>query len=92
MQIITTDLKRALPSWGFIISFSGMTLVALLGVFDQIIPMLQGQYRNTGLPVDFTAQLILSALSSDTIKIVLPILCAIPFTSNFLDEYKSRYV
>lgn len=86
------DINRALKSWGFVIATIGMVLAAFLGTFEQILSIYQGEFSKTGLPEGFTIELVFIALSSDIVLLVIPILCAIPFTSAFLDDYKSRFI
>jgi hypothetical protein len=85
-------MNRALTSWGLIVGVTGMAVASFFGVFDQMLPVFRGAYAGTGLHEGFTIALVFSALSSDVVLMVLPILCAIPFTSAFLDDYKSRYI
>lgn len=92
MNALKTDLNRALASWGFIVGIIGMAVAAFFGAFDQMLPVFQGDFAETGLNEGYTVQLVFSALSSDVVLLVLPILCAIPFTSAFLDDYKSRFI
>lgn len=68
-----------------------MAVAGFFGVFDQILPILQGQMTE-GLPAGFSIQLVLSALQSDVVLLVLPILCALPFTTAFVDDHKSKYL
>lgn len=91
MYTLKTDLKRALTSWGFIAGVCGLSVAAFFGVFDQMLPVFQGTMTE-GLQQGFTMQLFFSALQSDVVLLVLPILCALPFTPAFLDDYKSRYL
>ena len=69
-----------------------MAVAAFFGVFDQMLPVFQGDFAETGLYEGFTIQLTFAALSSDVVLLILPILAAIPFTSAFLDDYKSRFI
>lgn len=68
-----------------------MAVAAFFGVFDQMLPVFQGQMAE-GLQEGFTIQLVFSALSSDVVLLVLPILSALVFTSAFVDDYTSRYI
>jgi len=86
------DIKRALKSWGFVVGVIGMVAAATFGGFEQMLPIFQGQFTKTGLSEGFTVQLVFTALSSDVVLLVLPILCALPFTSAFLDDYKSHFI
>ena len=91
MNTFSTDLKRALTSWGFIVGIVGLAAAAFFGVFDQMLPVFQGQMPD-GLPVGYSIQLAISSLQTDVVLLVLPILSALPFTTAFVDDYKSRYL
>lgn len=84
-----TDLNRSLKSWGFAVGVIGMAVSVFLGALEQLLPVFQGQYVVTE---GFTVQLMFTALSSDIVLLLVPILCAIPFTTAFLDDYKSRFI
>lgn len=91
MNAFKTDLKRALTSWAFIVAVVGMAVAALFGVGDKIISAV-GEEMAQGLEQGYTIQLAMEALRSDVVLLVLPILCALPFTAAFLDDFKSRYI
>ncbi len=90
MQTLKTDLKRAITSWGFIVGIIGMALMSFFGAFEQILPILQGDIKT--VMEGFSIQTLLTSLSSDAVLMATPILCAMPYTSAFLDEYKSGYL
>lgn len=91
MGALRVDLKRALNAWGFIIGIAGLALAAFFGVFDQMLPVFQGQMAD-GLQAGFSIQLSISSLQTDVVLLVLPILAALPFTTAFVDDHKSRYL
>lgn len=91
MNALKTDVKRALTSWGFIVGIIGMAVAAFFGAFEQMVPVFQGKMAE-GLQQGFTIQLVFTALSSDIVLMVLPILCALPFTTAFVDDFKSKYI
>lgn len=91
MATITTDLKRSLTSWSFIAGITGLSIAAFFGVFDQMLPIFQGQMPD-GLMAGFSIQLSISSLQTDVVLLVLPILAALPFTTAFVDDCKSRYL
>lgn len=91
MDTFKTDLKRSLTSWGFIVGIIGIAVAAFLGVFDQILPIFQGQMVD-GLADGYSIQLSISSLQTDMMLLVLPILAALPFTTAFVDDQKSRYL
>lgn len=91
MYIFKADFKRALLSWGFIVAVVGMAVSAFFGVFDQLLPIFQGQ-MTAGLPAGYSVQLAIASLQSNVVLLVLPILAALPFTMAFVDDYKSRYL
>ncbi len=90
MDAYRTDMKRALTSWGFITGIAGFAIAAFFGAFEQMLPVFQGQMAE--MQQGFTMELFFGALNSDVVKMVLPLLCALPFTPAFLDDYKSRYL
>ncbi|KKI50017.1 hypothetical protein [Christensenella hongkongensis] len=89
MNTFKTDLKRSLMSWGFIVGLTGLTAAAFFGVFDQMLPIFQGQMEG-GLPAGYSIQLALSSLQTDVVLLALPILSALPFTAAFVDDHKSH--
>lgn len=91
MYTLKTDFKRAFTGWGFVAGICGLCIAAFFGVFEQILPVFQGQMAE-GLPQGFTIELVFAALRSDVVLLVMPILCALPFTPAFLDDFKSRYL
>lgn len=91
MKVLKTDIKRALLSWGFIVAMTGMAVPAFLGVLDQIISIFQGEMSEK-LQAGYSIQLSISSLQTDVILLVLPILAALPFTTAFVDDYRSKYL
>lgn len=90
MDALKTDLRRAVCTWQFCAGAFGLSIAAFFGVFDRLLPLFQGEYMD-GLPEGYTIGLIFSALSSDVVLLVLPILCALPYTSAFLDDLGSNF-
>ncbi|MDO4273551.1 MAG: hypothetical protein Q4D16_07775 [Eubacteriales bacterium] len=88
----SADMDCALKSRGFVAGTVGMAAAAFFSVFQQILPVFQGQYAETGLDKGFVMRLVFTALSSDLVLLVLPILCTLPFASAFLDDYKSHFI
>ncbi|WP_066685891.1 hypothetical protein [Christensenella intestinihominis] len=91
MQALRTDLKRSLTSWGFLVGIIGMAVAAFFGVFEQMLPVFQGQAEG-GLAAGYSIQLSIDSLKTDVVLLVLPILAALPFTTAFVDDHKSRYL
>lgn len=86
---IKSDIKRALAGKGFIIGVAGMILVIILSSLQNIIEVTRSA---TPLQNGFHAQLIMNALSTDWVTLAIPILCALPFTTAFVDDIKSGYI
>ena len=86
---ISSDIRRALTGRGFIVGLVGMALVIGLASMESII---QAARSTEPLQNGFHAQLILSALSSDWVTLAIPILCALPFTTAFVDDVKSGFI
>lgn len=85
----SSDIKRALTGRGFIVAVIGSALVIFLASLESIIGI--AQHSDT-LPNGYHAQFIFDALTSDTMTLALPILCALPFTTAFVDDIKSGYI
>lgn len=91
MDVFKTDLRRALSSWGFAVGIIGMAVAIFFGAFGQMLPVFQGLMKG-GLPAGFSIQIVIDALHSDILFLILPVLCALPFTTAFVDDYKSHYL
>jgi len=68
-----------------------MIAAILIGASGSILPVIQ-QGAGDGLPYGFHAQALLAALSSDIMLLCVPILCALPYTAAFIEDYKSGYI
>lgn len=82
-------LKQAIAGKGFLLGVAGVVLVLFLSGAESIIEA----FRSEGsLQNGFHGRLILTALSSDGMSLALPILCALPFTTSFVDDMKSGFI
>ena len=89
METIKTDIKRAIYSLPFITSCLSMVLTIAVGIGGkQLFP----EEAARGLTPFYHANIIFQALQSDIVLMVVPIICAIPYTAAFLDEYKSGFI
>lgn len=86
---ISSDIKRALSGKGFFAGVLGMTLVIALAATEGFIKLAQSPQALTN---GYHAQWIMDALSSDWVTLALPILCALPFTTVFVDDIKSGFI
>ncbi len=72
-----------------ILSIAGVVLVIFLSQIEGIV----GAFRAEDLLQNgYSADLILTALSSDWMILALPILAALPCTAGFVDEVKSGFI
>lgn len=83
---VYSDIKRALSAKGFLFAMAGMVLMMAVASINAIVSI-EGV-----LPNGFHAQLILTALTSDDVTLVLPILCTLPFAAAFVDDVKSGFI
>ena len=83
---VSSDIKRALSAKGFLFGIAGMVAMVIIASISKITAI------QDVLPNGFHAQLILSALTSDDVTLVLPILCTLPFAAVFVDDIKSGFV
>ena len=86
---ISSDIKRALSGKGFIAGTLGMILVITLSAMETFIKLVQSPQT---LSNGYHAQWIMDALSSDWVTLALPMLCALPFTTSFVDDIKSGFI
>ena len=89
MNTIKTDIKRAILSIPFLASCVTVVLAIMMGAGGKV---LFPKNIEQGLYPFYHIQLVLNALSSNIMLMVVPIICTIPYTSSFLDEYKSGYI
>lgn len=89
MRSFYTDMKRALTSWGFWTCVTGMVIALLIGAAGSIMNI--GRPGNVILPGAYESFLE-NALSSDIVLLAVPILCAIVYTSSFVEDVASGYI
>ena len=85
----TSDIHRALTGRGFLICAAGMILIIALASLQSIIELARSIKPLTN---GYHAQLVITALSSDWVTLAIPILCALPYTSSFVDDIKSGFI
>ena len=86
---LRASLRQAIFSRGFIISTVGTALILLLSSVQGI---LAGFRSAELLSPGFHSDLIMGALSSETMALALPILAALPYTASFIDDVKSGFI
>jgi len=87
----STDIRRAIFSKGFYIAVIGMMIAIIIGAFDKILPIFQEGIAG-GLANGFHIEILISSLSSGTMLLCVPIICALPYTASVLDDIKSGYI
>ena len=85
-----SDLRRAVMSRSFVLAMLGMVLCLIFGaltdmlmVFKMEVPLVMYGYHE---------ELFVTALKSDIILLVVPLLAAIPFTTAFVEDVRSGYL
>ena len=86
---LKSDIHRALTGRGFLYSMAGMALVIILSQIKSLVTAARGAQL---LPNGYHAQFIMDALSTDWVTLAIPILCALPFTTVFVDDIKSGFI
>lgn len=86
---VSSDMKRAFTGRGFFIGVSGMVLVIALSALENIMEVMRSP---APLQKGYHAQFIADALSSDALTLALPVLCALPYTTAFVDDMKSGFI
>lgn len=86
---ISSDIRRALTGRGFITGALGLLLVIALSCVKDV---LEAARSVSLMPFGYHAQIIFGALASDGFTLALPVLCALPYTTAFVDDMKSGYI
>jgi len=89
-SIFPVELKRALTSREFRLAALGFALALCGAVISVLLPIFQGHFTGR-FDISFVINLMYSALSSNATLFLLPLFAAIPFTTSFLDDYKSTF-
>lgn len=89
MRKLYTELNRAILSWSFIISTSGIVVILSFVTIEDISNIL---FETSFLVYNFHVQLAISAMGSEAIALALPILAALPCTTAYVDDIKSGYI
>jgi hypothetical protein len=91
VDTVKTDIKRAVCSLPFLVSVAIMILIIMFGAGkDMIFP--KAENIKYGLFPFYYMEIAFKALRSDIVLIVVPIICTLPYTAAFLDEYTSGYI
>ena len=86
---LRASLRQAIFSRGFVISTVGTALILLLSSVQGIL----SAFRSAELlSPGYHSDLIMGALSSETMALALPILAALPYTASFIDDVKSGFI
>lgn len=88
-SVVSTDLKRALFGRGFVISAFCMASSIMLSQLEAFVKLAE---NFASLQNGYHAIWILDALGSDFVTLVIPILCALPYTTAFIDDLQNGFL
>ncbi|HWS29796.1 MAG TPA: hypothetical protein VN512_06710, partial [Clostridia bacterium] len=87
-KTIAANLKQAFFGHGFLAAVAAAALVLLLSSVEGFVT----SFRTKDLlAFGYHTELVLSALNGNAMTLALPILCALPYTSAFVDDIKSGF-
>lgn len=86
---IFSNIRQAILSKICLISIIGFAVVIFVASIEVITESLRSEEL---LANGFHATLITTALSSEAITLALPIICALPYTTSFIDDIKSGFI
>lgn len=89
MHEIKTDLKRAIYSLPFLVGSVATAILIMMGAGSN---MVFPPDAKKGLMPFYHGQLVLQGLSSNIMLMVVPIICTLPYTTAFLDEFTSGFI
>src|SRR4051794_27736279 len=84
-----SDIQRAVLSRKFLVGACSMALVIVFACTEHLYTTLR---NGPELPPGYHTELVVDALSADIVMLALPILCAFPFTSVFVDDVQSGFI
>ncbi len=80
------DQKRAFSIRLFILCSVVITICIILSQLDLFIEVFRS---NSALTYQWSYNVIMYTLTGDTMQFVLPVMCTLPFSASFINEYKS---
>ena len=87
-KALATNLKQAFFGYGFLAAMIAAILVLLLSSVEGLVT----SFRTKDLlAFGYHTELVLTALNGNAMTLALPILCALPYTSAFVDDIKSGF-
>ncbi len=88
-NMIFSELERGIISHRFLICVIGCATMVILGSWDKFF--LKKEVIASGLSAGYHITMVCNVLKSETAVFVIPILSTLPYSGNFLEEYKSRF-
>ena len=87
--MLVYDMKRAIDYKLYCLSIILMVLCITFTELDTILEVFNSKEL---LETGWTEKFLLESLSDDSMLFIFPILCSLPFSSSFIDEYKSGII
>ncbi len=88
-KTIASELERGILSYRFFICLIGCAVMVVFGSWDKFF--LTPEAVANGLASGYHLSMIINVLKSETTVFIIPILSTLPYSGNFLEEYKSRF-
>ena len=86
---VTSNIKQAICSKSFLAGVFSFAFLVFISSFENILK----EFETKGLlPTEFHGKIIIDAMSSDTMILAIPIICALPYTASFVDDIKSGFL
>lgn len=89
MRTIKTDIQRSICNMPFGISMLVTLLTVILGAGFQ---MLFTKGASEGLVPYYHSMLVHAGLASGAMLMLVPVICTLPYTTAFLEDYTSGYL
>ena len=88
-KTIASELERGIISYRFFICLVGCGIMIVFGSWDKFF--LTKEVVENGLAPGYHLTMIINVLKSETTVFIIPVLSTLPYSGNFLEEYKSRF-
>lgn len=89
MRKLYTELICAIFSWRFCLSALGIVFIFSVATIDNICSV---RFEPSFLFYNYHTQLAISAMSSESMALALPIMAGGPYTTAYVDDTKSGYI
>ncbi len=88
-KTFVSELERGILSYRFFVCLIGCAIMVVFGSWDKFF--LTKEVIEDGLAPGYHLSMVINVLKSETTVFIIPVLSTLPYSGNFLEEYRSRF-